>query len=269
MHDPRPGILCAGCPHRAALVAIKEASRGRRGKILCGDAGCPHVGAVHPAAATCPGGDAALPARYRKDIPVDGTTSQPAAPYCIHVILDQEVASADAPGSLGSLAAEGESVILAVMASSAGHLERGDVERLGQTVLEIGAGDVAILDPFDIARCTDVLSGQLDEPGVHGAIFASPCARLLLDGEATEPVEVDPHMCVGCQRCHQITGCPALSFTPPRYTVDASMCTGCDLCTGFCRTQIIYSPRNRLSLDERRTLRLAAALAGTGSLENS
>ena len=119
-----------------------------------------------------------------------------------------------------------------------------------------------MLDPFDTERCREVLCAQLAQPGVHGAVFASPCAQLQRGGRDLEPVEVDRYMCVGCHRCYQITGCPALSFEPPAYRVDPEACAGCDLCCGFCRTQVIYSPRSRLDAATRRRIRYAAAETG-------
>ena len=65
MHKPQTGIACPGCPHRAAFVVVKDAVGRGRGRVFCGDAGCAAVGPLHPAATTCPGGEAALLPRYR------------------------------------------------------------------------------------------------------------------------------------------------------------------------------------------------------------
>lgn len=258
MRNPQRGVLCAGCPHRAAYIAIKEATRRVRGRVVCGNIGCVAVGAVQPAAATCPGGEEALLPRYRQEVPCDGTPDAPAAPLCVHVAPDAEIAADDAAKRFAGLAAEGATTILAVMASSKAYLSREAIEGLGQRMLELGADSVAVLDPFDLERCGEVLAALIAEPGVHGVLFASPCAQLLRTAES-EPVEVDRFMCVGCQRCVQVTGCPALSFVPPVCTVDADACAGCDLCCGVCRTQIIYSPRARMSVAERANARYAAA----------
>ena len=73
-----------------------------------------------------------------------------------------------------------------------------------------------------------------------------------------EEALLDRYACVGCHRCKQITGCPALVFAPPAYQIDADACTGCDLCTAYCRTHVIYSPRTRMTPEERAAERLAA-----------
>ena len=258
MRKPETGILCAGCPHRAAYVAIKEATRRIRGRVICGDAGCTAVGPVHPAAATCPGGMGELLDRYRQAVPEGGTPEAPACALCVHVVRDTEVTRADAAEHLGNLAAQGSSTILAIMASSQNFLTHEALEGLGRSALALGASDATVVDPFDIERTVEVLHEQATTPGVHAAIFASPCAQLQR-AAALEPVEVDRYMCVGCHRCFQITACPALSFKPPAYEVDPEACAGCDLCCGFCPNQVIYTPRARISLEDRRVLRYGAA----------
>lgn len=262
MRNPQQGVLCAGCPHRAAYVAIKEATRRIRGRVICGNIGCAAVGHVHPAAATCPGGMEKLLPRYIQDVP-SGTPEEPAAPLCVHIVLDTDFAADDAAANLTGLAGEGTSTILAVMASSRDYLERAAIERLGAKALEVGAGDAVVLDPFDIERTVEVLREQAATPGIHAAIFSSPCAQLQRPA-ALEPVEVDRYMCVGCHRCFQITACPALAFKPPAYEVDADACAGCDLCCGFCPSQVIYTPRARLSIEERAAARYEAARQARG-----
>ncbi len=178
MRRPQRGILCAGCPHRAAYIALKDASRRCRGRVICGDAGCAAVGELPPAAATCPGGAERLLPRYRVAVPDGGTPEHPAVETCIHIVPDTELAADGAVERLAGLAAEGRTTVLAVLASSRDFLARERIEWLGGRALALGASDVAVLDPFDTERCREVLCAQLGQPGVHGAVFASPCAQL-------------------------------------------------------------------------------------------
>ena len=96
MRKVERGVSCAGCPHRAAYVACKEALGRGKNKVICGNAGCAETGYMHPAATTCAGGEDALLPRYKQEIPSGGTADQPAAEACIHFALDEEVAAADA-----------------------------------------------------------------------------------------------------------------------------------------------------------------------------
>lgn len=254
------GVACAGCPHRAAYVACKEALGRGKNKVICGNAGCAATGPMHPAATVCAGGEDALLPRYKQGVPSGGTPSSPAMEACIHFALDTEIAANDAPQRFAALAAEGATTVLAINVSSRAFLEPKAIEDLCSRVQRtLGIEDVVALDPLDTLACADVLHHMLARPGVHAIAFCSPCAQLQGD-RAPAPVEIDRIACVGCQRCKQITGCPALIFAPPAYTVDADACAGCDLCCSYCRTHVIYSPRVRMAPPERAAMRYAAAL---------
>lgn len=257
-----PGILCPGCPHRAAYIACKEALGRGQNRVLCGDVGCVNVGTLHPAAATCLGGENALLERYKVPVPSDGSVEQPASDLCIHLIPDAAFVESCQAGddSLASnLPTEGRTVILGILASSKEFLTRPSLEELAERALSIGCTDAVIVDPFDSQRCSEVLTTLLDKPGLHAVVFASPCVQLQLGTYQAEPVEIDAYACMSCHRCQQITGCPAIEFTPPVFHINTSACTGCDLCIESCRTHVIYSPRSRMTPQERSRARYAAA----------
>lgn len=256
MRRPQTGIACAGCPHRAAFVVVKDAVGRGRGRVFCGDAGCSAIGRLHPAATTCPGGEAALMPRYRQAVPA-GDEEAPAT-VCAHFVPDRALLDPARAPELDHLVREGATVLLCVLAS------RKDSQRAeGQAALvararELGCTDVAVLDPFDTLASSGAVFSALEAPGAHGLIFASPCAQLMTD--AFEPAEVNAFACMGCQRCNQITGCPALAFVPPTCQIDPDVCAGCDLCADFCRTHTILSPRERFSPAEKHAMRVARAL---------
>lgn len=256
---PSRGISCPGCPHRAAYIACREALGRGRGRVICGDAGCPNVGPMHPPAATCPGGEDELLDRYKIEVPTGGTPDEPACEICIHLIPDTALASDSTAETVAGLASEGRTAILSVLASGREFLTRDALESLAARALELGCEDAAIVDPFDSQKSADVLSGALARTGVHAVLFASPCAQLQHGSYEAEPVEIDQYACMSCHRCRQITGCPAITFTPPVFRIDAEACAGCDLCVEYCRTNVIYSPRSRMTPAERSRARYAAA----------
>lgn len=266
-HACVPGVLCPGCPHRAAYVACKEALARGRGRVLCGNVGCRAVGNMHPAAATCPGGEDALLDRYKTSAPTGGTVNAPACDVCIHLVPDIELDDADATNGtngkysagLASLAAEGRTTVLGILASSRAFLTRESIEQLAQRALDLGCNDAVIVDPFDSQRSAEVLESLLGRAGLHAVVFASPCAQLQRGTYQAEPAEIDEYACMSCHRCQQITGCPAISFTPPVFRINAETCAGCDLCVEYCRTHVIYSPRSRMTPAERSRARYAAA----------
>jgi len=253
------GVSCPGCPHRAAYVACKETLGRGRERVICGNAGCANVGPMHPAATACPGGEEALFDRYKVAVPTGGTSEEPACEAVIHFIPDVDLAAENAAEMLHALPAEGHVTVLAVLASSAEFLTVDALEALAARALELGCDDAAIVDPFDSQKSSDVLHGALARPGVHAVVFASPCAQLQRGEFQAEPVEIDQYACTSCHRCQQITGCPAIAFTPPIFRIDRDACAGCDLCVEYCRTNVIYSPRSRMTPEQRSRARYAAA----------
>ncbi len=260
---PERGIACPGCPHRAAYISVKNAMGRGRGRVYCGDAGCAVAGPLPPAALTCPGGDEALLPRYRQPVP-DATSP---ATTCAHFVTDRVLIERGTKGAdtanheFDHLPREGATVLLCILASSRASLAAETRADLAQRARELGADDVVMVDPFDTLAAEQVVVSALAAPGAHGIIFASPCVQLQRGADA-EAVEVDRFACSGCHRCAQITGCPALRFTPPVYTVDQDACAGCDLCSDYCRTNVIYTPRQRLTPSERHARRVAACGAG-------
>lgn len=258
MLKPQRGICCAGCPHRAAYVVVKDVIRRGRGHVICGEAGCPAVGHVHPAATACPGGQAELMSMYNKPVP-QGTPEEPGSVVCAHFVLDADVAADDGTRfGAEQLAGEGACAILCVMASSKVFLSDGAVTDLGRHLQRLGYSSIALADPLDTAGTGDMLRELVEAGGVHALVFASPCAQLQRTA-ILAPAEVERVSCVGCMRCVQITACPALSFRPPAAFIDPDACAGCDLCSDYCRTRVILTPRADMTPAQRHAERLAAA----------
>ncbi|WP_143764853.1 hypothetical protein [Collinsella vaginalis] len=259
MRRPQRGVICPGCPHRAAYVVVKDAVGRGRGRVTCGDAGCSAVGAVHPAASACAGGQDVLLPRYNQPIPT-GFAEEPGALRCAHFVNATAVGTDGGAPSAGQLAMEGSSALLCVMASDARFLTEPGVTGLAHELESLGYERTSVLDPFDTSASGEAIAALIDTGGAHAVTFSSPCAQLLrrrpgLGG----PAEVDRLSCVGCQRCVQITGCPALSFAPPSAQIDPVSCTGCDLCADYCRTRVIFSPRTGESPAARQRRRFEAA----------
>lgn len=260
MEKPQRGVICAGCPHRAAYVVVREAMGRGRGRVVCGDAGCRAVGPVHPAASTRPGGQEALLPRYNQEVPA-GSMGKPGSERCAHFALDVDL-MAEQGNRLSEerLSAEGASAVLCVMASGARFHASPGVDGLVERLRALGYGDVAAIDPFDTQGAAEAMRALLESGGAHALVFASPCAQLMRRC-LPAPAAVDRLTCVGCMRCVQITGCPALSFAPPAAAIDPDRCCGCDLCADYCRTRAISSPRTGQALEMCRRARFAAARA--------
>lgn len=253
---PEKGLLCAGCPHRGAYLAAKQSVRGTRGAVVCGNVGCPAVGFMYPGAATCLGGMDRLPARYRVEAP-EG------APACVHFVRDTDLRAAWESGSTSfsaeTLAREAGSCVLGVLASSAAMVSQSALQELGEKLLAQGFGTVVIVDPLDQERACEMLGACLGKSGVSAVVFASPCVLLQEGTDRLEPAEIDRYLCARCNRCQQVTGCTAISFAEGVFAIDPARCAGCDLCVSACQSRVIYTPRLRMTPEERSALRYQAA----------
>ena len=106
-----------------------------------------------------------------------------------------------------------------------------DSVRIENILKAIGLTTVEIVDPLDHKLAVSTVKRVAAEPGVKAIIFRSPCVAI------TKPkarAKVDPERCVGCRRCIDQLGCPALILDGKKAMIDTSLCTGCTLCEQIC-----------------------------------
>ena len=68
-------------------------------------------------------------------------------------------------------------------------------------------------------------------------ICRRPCA-LLKYVKHNPPLKVDADKCIGCKACMKI-GCPCISVTNGKASIDETLCNGCGLCTQMCKKDAI------------------------------
>jgi len=248
--------FCAGCPHRAAYWAIKNALQldGRDGFVV-GDIGCYSLG-IGPAGygqmktLHAMGSGAGLAnglgqlGRFGFDQPVlalcgDSTFYHAAIPALINglyngsnftmVILDNSATAMTGfqphPGT-GRTAMGSQAPVV-------------DIEGVCRA---LGA-KVETADPFRLRETTETLCRLLlDEQGVKVLVLRQECALVRgKRGRALYKVEVDQGMCVGrdcgCNRlCTRVFKCPGLVWEPTtgKARIDEAICTGCGVCAEIC-----------------------------------
>ena len=109
----------------------------------------------------------------------------------------------------------------------------------------IGVEPVLTVNPFDQKTALEAVKECDSHDGVSAIIFKSPCIALLSKEEFKEfrkkPAEVNLEKCIGCKKCVNETGCPALcfDFDSKKATIDSTMCTGCSLCSQVCPVNAI------------------------------
>ncbi|MEZ5727961.1 MAG: thiamine pyrophosphate-dependent enzyme [Burkholderiaceae bacterium] len=251
----RPPVLCAGCPHTSAFMAVRAT-----GARVAGDIGCYTLGALDPlrgldtsVAMGCSIGVAAGMALAGETKPVlatigDSTFLHSGIPPLIDAVyngaditvmlLDNHITAMtggqDHPGT--------------------GRTLRGDpAPRVDFEVLvrSLGVSWVRRVDSYDLADMHQVLRDAIAHRGVSVLISDRPCVidPVKIKGP---PLAIDHELCNACQSCMNL-GCPALSWDERRFEgrhkvrIDPALCIGCSLCAQVCTVDCIKPTPERLS----------------------
>ncbi|MFW9934125.1 MAG: thiamine pyrophosphate-dependent enzyme [Candidatus Thorarchaeota archaeon] len=251
--------FCAGCPHRAAYLAIHRALKRNKNKgFVTGDIGCYSLGAFYHdlmrnqhAMGTGVGlasGFGHLQ-RYGLNDPViavigDSTLFHAGLPALVNIaysksnaticILDNEATAMTGfqphPGT--GMDAEGNPA------------PKIDAEKLLQG---IGISNVSVVDPFNLKVATDTVYKAITSKGSHVIIFRRACPLSVKQPttKLQSIVQIDTMNCRGeeCLLCLTELNCPALSWDSQNklVIVDESLCVGCDVCIQVCPHKAITS----------------------------
>ena len=256
----RPPVLCAGCPHRGAFYAVKQAMKGKK-TAYCGDIGCYTLGNAQPLDMTdtclCMGADITM---------AQGFYHNEKDRYCFSFIGDSTFFASGITGVVNGVYNQAKQTICVLDNSTTamtGHQPHpgtgltmmGEiVEKISiEKILEaIGVSPVITVNPFDQKASIDAVKTASEAPGVSAIIFKAPCIAIAqkVGWEKPHALTVDTTKCIGCRKCINELGCPALSLTvvePVETTtnnkrlveIDKSLCTGCSLCKQVCPTGAI------------------------------
>ena len=249
----RPPVLCAGCPHRGAFFAIKEAMNGRRA-VFSGDIGCYTLGNARPLEMvdTCLCMGAGITMAQGLD------RAEPDAAH-FAFIGDSTFFHTGVSGLINAVY-NGADIIIVILdngttAMTGGQPHPGMARTLMgasakkisiyELVKGIGADDVQRVNPFDLVEAGAAVARAADLKGVRVIIFEGPCVNIVPRGN---PLTVSPEKCRGCGLCVSKLGCPALSAETGRKTdkavktiIDATLCTGCGICGNVCAFNAIFS----------------------------
>jgi indolepyruvate ferredoxin oxidoreductase alpha subunit len=245
---PRPPVLCAGCPHRAAFAAIKKLKAP-----VMGDIGCYTLAAGPPLSAidttVCMGASVTMAHGLAKAR--SGAGVKPLA-----VLGESTFIHSGITGLINAVYNQANITVIILdnsITAMTGHQQNPasglNAKALPAPALDLaalstacGAGYVRIADPFDRQALSAALRGAQEFEGPAVVISKSPCV-LLPQVERGRPLAVDEAACVGCKTCLSI-GCPALGTMVGKAVIDASQCTGCALCAGLCGKKAISGRDN-------------------------
>ncbi len=254
----RPPVLCAGCPHRGAFYAVKQAMKGKK-TVYCGDIGCYTLGNAMPLDMTdtclCMGADITMAQGFYHNEPDR---------YCFSFIGDSTFFASGITGVVNAVYNQSHQTICILDNSTTamtGHqphpgtgmtmmgeiVEKISIEKI---LKGIGVSPIIQVNPFDQKAATEAVQKASEAPGVSAIIFKAPCIAIAqkVGWEKPHALEVDSAKCIGCRKCINELGCPALSVVSTSSTtangkklvsIDKSLCTGCSLCSQVCPTGAI------------------------------
>lgn len=252
----RPPVLCAGCPHRGAFYAVKQAMKGKK-TVYCGDIGCYTLGNAMPLDMTdtclCMGADITMAQGFYHNEPDR---------FCFSFIGDSTFFASGITGVVNAVYNQSHQTICILDNSTTamtGHQPHpgtgvtmmGEiVEKISiEKILEgIGVSPIIQVNPFDQKAAVEAVQKASEAPGVSAIIFKAPCIAIAqkVGWEKPHALTVNAEKCIGCRKCINELGCPALSVSTTKnekgkqlVEIDKSLCTGCSLCSQVCPVKAI------------------------------
>lgn len=236
----RPPVMCAGCPHRGVFYTLKKLDC-----MVYGDIGCYTLGAVAPLNAmdlnVCMGASCSGLHGFNLAMGKEGEKRS------VGVIGDSTFIHSGMTGITDISYNMTNSTVIILdnsITGMTGHQQNPTTgknlrgEPAGKVDLEalckaLGYNRVVVIDPYDLAQTERVIKEELaaEEPSI--IISRRPC--VMIKGTVHKPpIKVNADKCVGCKMCMKI-GCPAISVTDGKVSIDTTLCVGCDVCSQMCK----------------------------------
>jgi len=248
--------VCAGCPHRPSIYALKRAVKAVKGDIhkvvINGDIGCYGLAWAPPMSYEdtyfCMGASLGV-SQGMSQVGVDsiawigdGTFFHAAIPALMNavqtktnikiVVADNSITAMTGfqPNPQSGKTAMGEPT------------KSISIEAIAKAV---GVDHVEITDPYDIKATEAAFKRMLQTDGVVMVVSRRICAtEAIRQMRPNRPVqyEVDESKCVGCKLCLSTFGCPGLNFNEEKKkaSIDPTICMGCGVCAQVCNLGCIH-----------------------------
>jgi len=246
---PRPPVLCPGCPHRGAFMALKKLK-----VAVTGDIGCYTLGVLKPLNAMdtciCMGASIGNAIGMEK---VKGSEKGTVA-----VIGDSTFFHSGITGLVDAVY-NNSNVTVIILDNRATAMTGGQQHpATGKTLMNQEAGVIDIetlvralgiknfrrMDAYDYDAALKMIKEEIDKPGPSVILTTRPCV-LMPKRIMEEPYVVDLELCNACSACFRIS-CPAIAASEetnehgsPKAVIDPTLCTGCTLCSQICPTEAI------------------------------
>ena len=235
----RPPVMCPGCPHRGLFTVLSKLKL-----TLLGDIGCYTLGSAAPLFAidsvVCMGASIGMTHGFTKVRPE-------AAKRTVGVIGDSTFMHSGMTGLVNMVYNKSVSTVLVLdnaITGMTGHQQNPTTGltlqqeptyaiRIEDFCQSIGIRRVRVVDPQDMRAVEQALREELAAAEPSVIIVRRPC-MLLKYVKPKPPLRVNAEKCVGCKSCMKI-GCPAISFSNKKSSIDATICVGCGLCAQMCK----------------------------------
>ena len=243
----RPPVLCAGCPHTSAFMAVRAT-----GARVAGDIGCYTLACLDPLR----GMDTTVSMGSSIGNAVGMAKAGEAKPV-VATIGDSTFLHAGIPQLINAVYNQANITVMLldnhVTAMTGGQEHPGTGKTLrGEPALAvdyealvraIGVQWVRKVDSYDLAAMHQSLRDAINYRGVAVLIADRPC---VLDPVKIKgpPFAVVADECNACQACMNL-GCPAITWSEQSFEgrhkvqIDQSLCIGCTLCAQVCAVDCI------------------------------
>jgi len=244
----RPPTFCPGCPHRATLHAVLQATKGTK-HILATDIGCYSMSFLPPLGY----GDSLL--SMGACIGVATGMQYAAEEKVIAMIGDSTFWHAGLPGLVNAIHHNDDFTLIILdnevtaMTGQQPHPGR-EYSAGGQPakplVLEdairgMGLTDITIVDPYQVKAAVGPIKEALSRKGPNVIISRRACA-LYADrnkrkrGEVIQTNKVDKEVCRRPYTCVRTFHCPAISIDDDdrKAFISKELCDRCDVCAKLC-----------------------------------
>jgi indolepyruvate ferredoxin oxidoreductase alpha subunit len=256
---PRPPLLCAGCPHRAAEYALRRlgfrspdekrapGEIGSGGIVITGDIGCYTLGVMPPLNAldttVCMGasiGQALGLARAGINEKIaavigDSTFMHSGLTGLVDMVYNQTPITIVILDN-GTTAMTGHQGNPASGISARN--EKTETVDIAAIVKGAGVKNVSLVSAFDLVALKSTLKAAIESSEPAVVIVRGDCP--LNKRVASKPLVVDKELCNECHICLGV-GCPAISVSTDGETVIGELCVGaaCDVCAQVCPRKAI------------------------------
>lgn len=246
---PRPPVLCPGCPHRGAFMALRKL-----GVAVTGDIGCYTLGALQPLKAldTC----ICMGASIGNAIGMEKVQGYQKG--VVAVIGDSTFLHSGVTGLMDAVYNHSNVTVIILdnratamtggqMHPGTGHTLMGEPANeinIGDLVRALGVKNYRKADAYDYEAMQAAVNEEISKPGPSVIHTTRPCV-LMPKRIMDEPYLVDAELCNACGVCFKLS-CPAIAAShetnekgKPKAVIDITLCTGCTLCAQVCPTEAI------------------------------